>query len=114
MPKGVYERKPKEPDMSPPETEKMFPVVLKKHYAPSGEYKIIGHLQPKVEHKDAAGRMITIEPEKFIEGEMQPPPYPGTGFPNKIWAGTHISLPLEEAKMVVAKNIADRADVIAA
>lgn len=100
--------------MSPPETEKLFPVVLSKNYAPSGKYEIIGYLRPKVESKDAAGKMIMVQPEKFVEGEMHPPPYPGTGFPGKIWAGTHIKLPLEEAKMVVAKKIADRADVIVA
>lgn len=111
MPRGVYDRKPKEPEMS---EEKMFPVILRKHYAPSGKYEIIGHFQPKVERKDAAGKMITVEPEKFIEGQMQPPPFPGTGFPNKVWAGTHINLPVDEAKTVIARNIAERADVIAA
>lgn len=109
-------KKPKEPDMSPPATasEKLFPVVLNKNYCPAGEFEIVGWLRPKVERKDAAGKMITVEPEKFIEGEMHPPPYPGTGFPNKIWAGTTIRLPVDEAKMVVAKKIADRADAIAA
>jgi hypothetical protein len=119
MPRGVYDRKPKEPDMSPPNeadttAEKLFPVVLRKNHAPKGNYEIIGYLKPKVERKDAAGRMITVEPEEFIEGEQHPAPYPGTGFPDKIWAGTHIRLPFEEAKMVVAKKIADRADAIAA
>lgn len=113
MPKGVYERKPKEPDMSPP-SEKLFPVVLNKHYAPSGDFEIVGYLRPKVERKDAAGKMIMVEPEKFIEGEMHPAPYPGTGFPGKIWAGTTIKLPLDEAKKAVAKKIADRADDLAA
>ena len=119
MPKGVYDRKPKEPDMSPPETaekpaEKMFPVVLNKNYAPRGRHEIVGYLKPKVERKDSAGRMITIEPEAFVEGEMHPAPYPGTGFPNKIWAGTTVRLPLEEAKFTVAKKIATRADDLAA
>jgi hypothetical protein len=106
-------RKPKEPDMNPPD-EKLFPVVLNKNYAPCGKYEIVGYLKPKVEKKDAAGKMITVEPEKFVEGEMHPAPYPGTGFPNKVWAGTTIKLPVEEAKNAVARKIADRADVIAA
>jgi len=109
MPKGVYDRKKE--SMS---EQKLFPVVLSKHYHPQGEYKIIGYLKPRVERKDAAGKMITVEPEKFIEGEQHPAPYPGTGFPDKIWAGTHIGLPIDEAKAVVSKKIADRADVIAA
>lgn len=125
MPRGVYERNPKEPDMSPPDVktetaekpavgEKLFPVALTKNYVPVGHYEIVGYLRAKVERKDAAGRMLLIEPEAFIEGEMHPPPYPGTGFPGKIWAGTTIRLPLEEAKRVVAGKIADRADALAA
>src|SRR5687767_12198449 len=107
--------KTKEPDMSPPKTEQaLFPVVLNKNYAPVGHYEVIGYMRPKVERKDAAGKMITVEPELFIEGEMRPPIYPGTGFPNKIWSGTHIRLPVDEAKAIIAKKIADRADVIAA
>jgi hypothetical protein len=128
MPKGVYERKPKEPDMSPPEakTEKMFPVLLHKNYVPRGEYEIIGYLKEAVKRKDAAGNWRVVEPEEFIEGEMKPHEMPGVGFgpmegkdgePKvnaKIWAGTHIRLPLDEAKHLVAKKIAERADAIAA
>lgn len=95
-------------------TEQMFPVVLNKHYAPSGKFEIVGHIRSKVERKDAAGKMITIEPEQFIKGEMNPAPYPGTGFANKVWAGTHIRLPLDEAKAIITKKIAERADDIAA
>lgn len=107
-------RKSKEPDMSPPDSEKLFPVVLSKNYAPRGKFEIVGYLKPKVEKKDAAGKMIVVEAEKFIEGEMHPAPFPGTGFPNKIWAGTTIRLPIDEAKAIVSKKIAERADVIAA
>jgi hypothetical protein len=32
----------------------------------------------------------------------------------KIWAGTHIKLPVDEAKHLVAKKLAERADAIAA
>jgi hypothetical protein len=128
MPKGVYERKPKESDMSPPaaNTEvKMFPVVLNKNYVPRGDYEIVGYLKEAIERKNALGRMEIIEPEKFIEGEMKPHATPGVGYGEyfdkagkktnaKIWAGTHIKLPLDEAKHLVAKKIAERADVIAA
>lgn len=117
MPKGIYERKPQEVETSekPKEQPKqMFPVLLAKHYAPAGEYEIVGYLKAKVERKDSAGKMLLVEPEKFIEGEMHPAPYPGTGFPGKIWAGTHIKLPIDEAKSVIAQKIATRADVIAA
>jgi hypothetical protein len=94
--------------------QQMFPVVLNKHYVPRGDYQILGYQQPEVTRKDAAGKMIVVEPAKFIEGEMTPPVHPGTGFPNKIWAGTHIKLPIDEAKALVARKVADRADAIAA
>jgi hypothetical protein len=115
MPKGVYERKPKEPDMSPPEAAtKMFPVLLNKNYVPRGEYEIVGYLKEAVKQKDSAGHWRIVEPEAFIEGEMKPHASPGVGFDGKIWAGTHIKLLLDEAKQVVSKKIAERADAIPA
>lgn len=94
--------------------EKLFPVVLKRHYVPKGRHEIIGHVRPKVEVKNAAGQMVLVTPEEFIAGEGFPPPNPGVGFDNKIWAGTHIRLPLDEAKGLVANKIAERGDDIAA
>lgn len=121
MPKGVYERKPKEiPDMASettieqPEKPKLFPVVLSKNYRPKGDYEIIGYLKEAVKQKDAAGVWRVIEKEEFIEGEMKPHQTAGVGYQDKIWAGTHIRLPLDEAKQLVAKKIAERADAIAA
>lgn len=117
MPKGVYDRHTKDETKDTVMTDQkpaLFPVLLVKNYAPAGEYEIVGYTKPMVERKDSAGKMIMVEPEKFIAGEMKPAQYPGTGFPNKIWAGTHIKLPVEEAKFVIAKRIAERADVIAA
>lgn len=117
MPKGVYDRK-KDDEMAEPKevAQKLFPVILKKNYMPleTTPYEIVGWLRPKVERKDSAGKMLQIEPEKFIEGEMHPPPLPGTGFPNKIWAGTTVKLPVEDAKRLVSMGLAERADVIAA
>lgn len=121
MPKGHYERKPKEPDtaMIPPvnenaEPEKLFPVVLLKNHCPSGNFEIVGYLKDAVKVKDAAGNWTVLEKERFVEGEMKPHTSPGVGFPGKIWAGTHIKLPLDEAKRLVAAKAAERADVIAA
>ena len=115
MPKGVYERKPKDEEMTETkQTEQMFPVVLNKNYAPRGKFEIIGYLSPEVVRKDSAGKVLVIEPKEFKKGEMSPAPYPGVGFDGKVWAGTHVSLPVEEAKSIIAKKIADRADVIAA
>lgn len=112
MPKGVYERKPKEiPAMA---SETMFPVLLTKNYVPRGDYEIVGYLKEAVKQKDAAGNWRTIEREEFIKGEMKPHVSPGVGFPRKIWAGTHIRLPIDEAKHIVAIKVAERADDIAA
>jgi len=118
MPKGVYERKPKESDMSPPEARvtetKMFPVLLSKNYVPRGDYEIVGYIKEAVKRKDAAGTWRIVEPEEFVEGVMKPHQTPGVGYDGKIWAGTHIKLPIEEAKHLVAKKIAERADAISA
>ena len=116
--------KTKEPDkMSPP--EKMFPVLLQKNYVPQGEYEIVGYLKEAVKVKNAVGQMVIVEPEEFVKGEMKPHESPGVGFGPmtmkdgrqvnaKIWAGTTIKVPVNEAKYVVAKKIAERADDIAA
>ena len=118
MPRGVYERKPKDETMSTetaaPQPSKMFPVLLTKNYVPKGSYEIVGYLKEAVKVKDAAGTWKIVEPEEFVEGEMKPHAMPGVGFDGKIWAGTHIKLPVDEAKSLVAKKLAERADVIAA
>jgi hypothetical protein len=53
-----------------------------------------------------------VQEAKFIEGEMAPPPYPGVGFLTKVWADTVLKLPMEEAKRLVSKNLASRADAL--
>lgn len=118
MPKGVYERKPKDDSMASETAAKqpsqMFPVLLIRNYVPRGEYEIVGYLKEAVKRKDAGGTWRVVEPEEFVEGEMKPHQTPGVGFADKIWAGTQVKLPLDEAKQVVSKKIAERADVIAA
>lgn len=112
--------------MSPPEKTKLFPVVLNKNHVPKSEYEIVGYLKEAVKRKDAAGNWKVIEPEEFIKGEMKPHVSPGVGYgPTfnadgsiklnaKIWAGTQIKVPVDEAKYLIAQKIADRADDIAA
>lgn len=80
---------------------------LLKNYVPLNLLRIIGYKKEAVQRKNAAGQMITIEPEAFIEGEMKPSVYPGTGFPNKIWAGTVIEVPEPEAKRMRQLKIAE-------
>jgi len=112
MPKGVYERKPKEAPMA--EGNKMFHVLLNKNYAPRGEFEIVGYFKPEVKKKAADGKWFVVEQGGFVKGEMKPAQSPGVGFNGKIWAGTHIMLPIDEAKFVVGQKIAERADDIAA
>lgn len=119
MPRGVYERKPKEEAPMADETaapaqpsEKMFPVKLLKNYRPMGKHEVVGYQRPELTQKDNAGKMVVVQQAAFIEGEMSPPPYPGVGFDTKIWAETVVKLPIEEAKRLVNKNLAARADAI--
>lgn len=125
MPKGVYDRNPKEPTMAEAEAVKLFPVLLTKNYVPIGTYEIVGYLKEAVKQKDAGGNWRIIEKEEFIKGEMKPHQSHGVGFGPmemkdgtmvnaKIWAGTTIRVPVDEARTVVAKKIAERADDIAA
>ena len=120
MPKGVYDRNKDNTQMATetaaPEQPsiKMFPVLLVKNYQPLGQYEIVGYLKEAVKQKDSAGNTKIIEPEEFVQGAMKPHESPGVGFNGKIWAGTHIKLPLDEAKTLVAKKLAERADAIAA
>ena len=118
MPKGVYARKPKDEPMSTETaapvqpSQKMFPVKLTKNYRPAGEYEVVGYQRPEKLQKDTAGRVVVVQESKFMEGEMAPPPYPGVGFDNKIWSDTVLKLPIDEAKRLVGKNLAERADAI--
>jgi len=58
---------------------KMFPVKLVKNYRPRNDYKVVG--------------------------EPVAPPYPGVGGEDKLWAGTVVELPPEEAKALI-ENVA--------
>lgn len=119
MPRGVYDRTPKEdkmPNEAPQSavSEKLFPILLTKNYAPTCNYEIVGYLKEAVKRKNAAGTWKIVEPEEFVKGEMKPHSSPGVGFPNKIWAGTTIKLPIDEAKRLIGLKAAERADAIAA
>lgn len=119
MPKGVYERKPKdEPTMAnettAPQPSKMFPVKLLKNYRPAGAYEVVGYHQPQITQKDSAGKVVIVQKAEFIEGQAAPAPFAGVGFETKVWSETVIKLPVDEAKNLVANKIAERADAIAA
>jgi len=93
---------PKTPD--PIKTARM---ELKRNYVPKNLVSIVGWQKPAVMRKNAAGEMREVEPAEFREGEMKPPEYAGTGFPNKIWAGTIIEVPEDEAREMRKLQIAE-------
>lgn len=61
--------------------KKMITMTLKRHYVPKGEYEVIS----RAEHEQ-----------------------PGVGYPNKLWAGSVIKVPEDEARDMRAKEIAER------
>ncbi len=80
---------------------------LKRNYVPKTLISIVGWMKPAVLRKNAAGEMKEVEKEEWRDGEMKPPHFAGTGFPNKIWAGTIIEVPEDEAKEMRQKQIAE-------
>lgn len=68
---------------------------------------VVGYDKAPVLRKNAAGTMIEVEKGGFIRGQQPPPATPGTGFPTKVWAGTTIRLPVEEAKAVRKAGIGE-------
>lgn len=90
-----------------PEAVKAVQMELSRHYVPLNLIRIVGHQKPAITQKNAAGQMVELEPAKWMDGEMFPAPYPGAGFPNKIWAGTVIEVPEAEAKTMRSKKIAE-------
>lgn len=112
MPKGVYERQPTvaaDVAEAPPASEpvKMVAMKLERHYRPAGAYDVVGYLKPAVTKKMPSGEMKVIEPEEFIPGQAAPPPFAGV-VSNKIWAGTTIKVPEDEAKVMKRLGIAER------
>lgn len=61
-------------------------VRLKNHHVPAGWYKVLGHF---------------TDEEVFIADEPAPPPFPGVNFAHKLWAGTVVELPTEDAHKLV-------------
>lgn len=95
------------PEVTPePAPAKMVTMKLERHCRPGGEFEIIGHMQPELRRKNAAGVMEIVRAEEFIKGEPAPPPLPGVGTTGKLWAGTIIALPEAEAKALKRAGIA--------
>lgn len=86
---------------------KMVAMELKRHYVPHKLGRIVGYQKEARIVKNAAGEKVEVEPARFVEGEVFPPIFAGVGFDNKIWAGTVIEVPEDEAKTMRAKGIAE-------
>lgn len=77
------------------ETGKMFPVLLLKNYRPVDEFMI--------------GRNREVEGEEAVVIDyVKPEPSERA----KVLRKTHIMLPMDEAKTLIGKRIAERADDI--
>jgi len=61
-------------------------VRLLKHFKPYGWYEVVGHFTPD---------------EELVKGVPAPSPYPGVSYEHKLWAGTVVTLPTDEAKGLV-------------
>ena len=86
---------------------RMVTVKLLRNYRPIGEYEVVGYEREAILKKNAAGMMETVQEAAFIDDELPPPAQSGTGFPDKLWAGAVIRLPVDEAKSTRKAGIAE-------
>ncbi len=85
---------------------KMVRMKLVKNYRPAEEFEVLGYDKPAVIVKDAGGRPVELSKAAFVEGEAKPPAQAGTGFIDKLWAGTVGNFTTDEAKRMRANGIA--------
>jgi hypothetical protein len=95
------------PEISGVPVQKMVRMTLKRHCRPNEGYEIVGYNRPEIKHKGPDGRAVVIQSEAFIEGEAAPPPSPGVTCTGKLWAGTVLRVPDDEARMMRKAGIAD-------
>ena len=122
MPRGIPNAKPtvEEPAIemeaighTPEVTEKveaakpkLVPVRLLRNYRPmTSEYEVVGYHKEAVIRKRPDGKMVTVEEGGFFKERDEqgvivpaPPAMVGTGFTDRLNAGTVVRLPREEAK----------------
>jgi len=77
---AAAERDPPKVEAAPPaKGPPMLQVRLLKHYRPKGDYEVVG--------------------------DPVEPPYPGVGFKHKLWAGTTVKIPADEARALVEHTV---------
>lgn len=93
---------------------KMVRMTLLKNYCPAGEVEVLGWNKDPVIRKRPDGKLVEVEAGGFIEelGEdgnimPAPPKYAGTGFANKLLAGTVLKVGTAEAKRMKANGIGE-------
>lgn len=105
---GTFIAEPSAPEPPPPAAPvKLVTVKLLRNYRPAGAVEIVGYHKPAVMIRNVAGKEVEVSPSVFVEGEVAPPPQAGVGFATKLWAGTVIRLPVDEAKRVKANGIGE-------
>lgn len=121
MPKGIPNAKPETDEdaelaklIAEDEAQKAAPatklatITLTRNYRPAGAFEVVGHWLPKVEAKNAQGVVVEIRAAEFVQGEAMPPPQSGVGtHSEKLWAGTTVRLPVDEARTVRRNGIGE-------
>jgi hypothetical protein len=92
---------PSQAEVMPPKPdEELVTIKLDKNYRPAGYFEVAGWHKEEVKRKNAAGREVVVEAAEFIAGERKPPVVAGTGFANKVWAGTVLRVPKSEVATI--------------
>lgn len=90
---------------TPPPAPKMVTIKLDRNYRPATEYEIVGHWKDEVKVKNPAGKEVVLRPREFVKGDAAPPKLAGTGFKDKLWAGTVIRIGKDEARTIRQSEI---------
>jgi hypothetical protein len=87
---------------------KLVTILLKRHYRPMGEYESGGHWTEEQKRKNPAGVVEVVKPSEFVAEEAKPSPMAGV-VPHslKLWAGTVVRLPIDEARFVRQQGIGE-------
>lgn len=85
----------------------MQAIDLKRNYHPRGKYEIVGYWKDEIVKKSPAGVMEVVQPREFIPGEGKPAKVAGVGYKDKLWAGTIVKLPKDEARAVKQSGVGE-------
>lgn len=90
-------------------------IRLLRNYRPMGDFDVLGYHKDPVLRKRPDGKMVTIEPGGFVTetdpetGKIMSAPSvrPGTGFADRVNAGTVIRVPSDEARRMREHKIGE-------